>query len=137
MILVDTGPLIGLFDPLDPFHKRSVALLRQIQDPLLTTLPVLTGTFHLLNPGSLGAENLCSFVIQEGLTVWPMDNASLFRSFDLMKRYADHPMDLADASLVAAAETFKTRRIFTIDRDDFETYRVKIGHRYYPFEILR
>jgi predicted nucleic acid-binding protein len=46
-------------------------------------------------------------------------------------------MDLADASLVATAEAFRARRIFTIDRDDFETYRVKIGHRYYPFEILR
>ena len=137
MILVDTGPLIGLFDPLDPFHKRSAALLRQIQEPLLTTLPVLTEAFHLLNPGSQGAENLRSFIVNEGLTIWLMDNTALFRAFDLMKKCADHPMDLADASLVAAAEAFRARRIFTIDRDDFETYRVKIWDRYYPFEILR
>ena len=44
-------------------------------------------------------------------------------------------MDLADASLVAAAEALNTRRIFTIDRKDFETYRVR-GHRHFPLEIV-
>jgi predicted nucleic acid-binding protein len=53
-----------------------------------------------------------------------------------MERYTDHPMDLADASLVVAAEELSTRKIFTFDRSDFETYRVKRGHRYYPFEIV-
>lgn len=137
MILIDTGPLIGLFDPLDPFHKKSVKILQQIHEPLFSTLPVLTEAFHMLNPGSPGAENLRSFIVQEGLSIWAMDDGALFRAFDLMKKYADHPMDLADASLVAAAETLRTKRIFTIDRDDFETYRVKIGQRYYPFEILK
>lgn len=42
-----------------------------------------------------------------------------------MERYADHPMDLADASLVVAAEALGTRRVFTIDRRDFGTYRVR------------
>ena len=53
-----------------------------------------------------------------------------------MERYIDHPMDLADASLVAAAEALGARRIFTIDRRDFETYRVRRGHRHYPVEIV-
>lgn len=137
MILVDTGPLIGLFDPLDPFHKKSVNLLRQIHDSLFSTLPVLTEAFYMLNPGSPGAENLSSFIIKGGLSIWFMDESALFRAFELMKRYADHPMDLADASLITAAERLKTRRILTIDRDDFETYRIKMGHRYYPVEIIK
>jgi uncharacterized protein len=53
-----------------------------------------------------------------------------------MELYADHPMDLADASLVAAAEALSTRKIFTIDRSDFETYRLRRGHRHYPVEIV-
>jgi uncharacterized protein len=117
VILIDTGPIIGLFDPLDPFHKRSVKLLQQIHEPLFSTLPVLTEAFHMLNPGSLSAENLRSFIVNEGLIIWYMD--------------------LADASLVVAAETLRTRRIFTMDRDDFETYHIKIGHRYHPFEIFK
>ena len=53
-----------------------------------------------------------------------------------MEQYADHPMDLADASLIVAAETLKTRKIFTVDRNDFTTYRIRRGHRYLGVEII-
>ncbi len=55
------------------------------------------------------------------------------RAFELMESYADHPMDLADASPIVAAEALGKRKIFTVDRKDFATYRVRRGHR--PFEI--
>ncbi len=53
-----------------------------------------------------------------------------------MEASADHPMDLADASLVVAAETLATRKIFTIDRRDFAAYRIRRGHRNYEVEIV-
>jgi predicted nucleic acid-binding protein len=52
-----------------------------------------------------------------------------------METYADHAMDLAEASLVVATETLRTRKVFTVDRSDFATYRIRQGHGYYPFEI--
>lgn len=45
-------------------------------------------------------------------------------------------MDLADASLIVAAEALGTRKVFTIDRNDFEVYRVRRGHRRYAVEII-
>ena len=45
-------------------------------------------------------------------------------------------MDLADASLVVAAEAFGTRKVFTVDRRNFEVYRVRRGHRHYGLEII-
>jgi uncharacterized protein len=53
-----------------------------------------------------------------------------------MELYADHPMALADASLIVAAEALRTRMIFTIDRSDFATYRIRRGHRCYNVEIV-
>jgi hypothetical protein len=53
-----------------------------------------------------------------------------------MLQYADRPMDLADASLVATAEREDLRRVFTVDRRDFAAYRVKRGHRSYALEII-
>lgn len=102
----------------------------------MTTVPVLTEAFHLLSPASLGAVRLSDFVRRGGVSVWFMNEAALARAFDLMARYRDHPMDLADASLVLAAETLKTQRIFTIDRDDFATYRIELGRRHLSFEML-
>ena len=136
MILADTGPLVALFDPADSDHKRCASILAGIEEPLCTTVPVLTEAFHLLTPGSIGSQRLMDFVVGHGLSVWFLDDTALVRAFELMVRYADHPMDLADASLVVLAESLKLRKIFTIDRNDFTTYRIKQGHRYLPFEML-
>ncbi len=65
-----------------------------------------------------------------------MDSRAIRRSFELMERYVDHPMDLADASLIVAAEVLQTRRVFTIDHNDFFTYRIQRGHRYESFEVI-
>src|SRR5262252_6954921 len=135
MTLVDTGPLVALFDPQDEQHNRCRRVLKEIRDAILTTTPVLTEAFHILGPASIGSDRLREFLEQGGLSVWFLDRPWLVRAFELMERYADHPLDLADASLIAAAESLGTRRIFTIDRNDFETYRVLRGHRYYAVEI--
>ena len=136
MILMDTGPLIALFDPRDREHGRCRATLEAIRVPLVTTLPVLTEAFHILSPESQGSDRLRDFVLMGGASVLFLDHPGLERAFELMERYRDHPMDLADASLIVAAETLETRRVFTLDRRDFETYRVKRGHRHYPVEIV-
>jgi len=44
----------------------------------------------------------------------------------LMEKYQDRPMDLADASLIVAAERLAARYIFTLD-GDFHIYRLIDG----------
>ena len=76
------------------------------------------------------------FVGAGGLQICELDSRDLTRAFELMARYADAPMDLADASLVAAAEKLHARSIFTIDRTDFSFYRIRLGHRHTAFEVI-
>ena len=136
MILVDTGPLVALFDPQDGQHARCVKVLKAIREPIVTTTPVLTEAFHMLGPASIGSDRLREFVESGGLSVWFLGKPALTRAFELMELYADHPMDLADGSLITAAEALGTRRVFTIDRNDFETYRVRRGHRHQSIHIV-
>lgn len=136
MILVDTGPLVALFDPKDEHHSRCRTVLSTINEPICTTVPVLTEAFHILQPDSLGSDRLRDFIVRGGMSVWDVDQQALRRAFELMELYADRPMDLADASLIVAAEVLETRKIFTIDRNDFQTYRVRRGHRHHPVEIV-
>lgn len=75
-------------------------------------------------------------MLKGGVSVWWFDPTTLSRAFELMDVYSDHSMDLADASLVVAAETLATRKVFTIDRKDFAAYRVRRGHRHYAVEIV-
>lgn len=136
MILVDTGPLVALFDPQDAQHERCVKTLKAIKEPLVTTIPVLTEAFHMLDPASVGSDRLRDFIVNGGLSVWFLDRGTVRRAFELMEQYADHPMDLADASLVTAAEAIGTRQVFTIDRKDFAVYRVRRGHRHQAMQIV-
>lgn len=136
MILMDTGPFVALLDPRDGEHERCKAVLQSLTEPLITTTPVLTEAFHLLPAGGRGGANLRTFLRRGGAAVAFLDGALLERCFELMEQYADHPMDLADASLVATAESLKTRRIFTLDRTDFSTYRLRRGRTPQSFEIL-
>jgi uncharacterized protein len=136
MIVVDTGPLVALFDPKDGQHQRSADTLRTLRERLWTTVPVLTETFHMLQPQSVGSDRVREFISRGGLSVWFLDHPTLTRAFELMEQYADHPMDLADASVVAAAEALQTRKVFTLDEADFAAYRIRRGHRLQPVEVI-
>jgi predicted nucleic acid-binding protein len=136
VILTDTGPLIALFDPRDSAHERCIAVLKSIEEPLITTIPVLTEAFHLLDPGSEGSRRLMDFISDGGLSVWFMDDSALVRAFEVMATYADTPMDLADASLITAAERENLLKVFTVDRKGFSAYRIKRGHRYREFQVI-
>ncbi len=117
MILVDAGPLIALIHKDDAHHARCVATLQSITEPLGTVWPALTEAMYLL-----------SFSWKAQVALLTLDGRDMSRARDSMKKYEDLPMDLADAALVAVAERGKIRRIFTLDRRDFEIYRpAKLG----------
>ncbi len=101
----------------------------------VTTIAVLTESFHLLRPPRPRA-GLMDFVLDGHLRVVALDNLDLGRCFELMVQYADAPMDFADASLVAVAERSGIDRVFTLDRRHFAVYRMKRGHRHVPFTIV-
>ena len=128
MVLVDAGPLIALIHADDRHHERCVATLRELDEPLGTVWPALTEAMYLLNFSWKAQEALWEMLERGVVTLLPVEDADLARMHDLMKKYRDLPMDLADAALVAVAEREKVRRIFTLDRRDFAIYRpAKLG----------
>lgn len=136
MIPVGTSRLVAQFDPADRMHARCVDTLNGFAETLSTTLPVLTEAFHLLTPASVGAQCLMEFIEEAGMALWHVADAGLTHAFELMHRYANVPMDLADATLVTAAEASGERKVFTMDRKDCAVYGTRRGHRHLPFEVI-
>lgn len=136
MILVDTGPLVALFDPKEDEHQRCREVLRGLVEPLGSTLPVLTEAFHILSPETIGSDRLREFILEDGLQVLPLDREGMRRAFELMEQYRDHAMGLADASLIAVAESLPTLKLFTLDRKEFSIYRVRRGHQHVAVEMV-
>ncbi len=65
-----------------------------------------------------------------GVEIIPLGIDELVSATDWMERYADRPMDLADASLVVAAMATGVTTVWTLDRNDFETYRLPNRKRF-------
>ena len=123
-VLADTGALLAYLDRSDRWHSACRAAFESFQLPLLTSLAVLTELFHLVGDSRRETELAWAFVRSGTLTVLPIADRDLPALETLMRRYADRPMDLADATLVHLAERESISTVFTVDRDDFETYRI-------------
>ena len=122
-VIVDAGPLVALLDQRDVHHAACVAALRALREPLVTTWPAFTEAMYLLGSSSRGQNALWSRVETGALTLAPLDEGDAPRMRELMEKYRDLPMDLADASLVRIAEREDLTRIFTLERRHFSVYR--------------
>jgi predicted nucleic acid-binding protein len=129
LLLVDTGPLVALADRRDRHHASCVGKLKAYPGRLLTTWAVLTEFSHLA-PTVASTLPLYRWIEQGGLEVLTLGKEELVEAIDWISRYADRPMDLADASLVVAALRTGCSTVWTLDRNDFETYRLPGRRRF-------
>lgn len=123
-VVVDSGFLIGLFDESDRLHGRCRDFLRGYRGRFLTTEAVLTETLALLSTKQqFRCLEWLGDAAQAGLVVVDREPID-FRSVEkLARKYADQPMDFADASVVLLASRTGVREILTADRRDFAVYR--------------
>jgi predicted nucleic acid-binding protein len=129
MTLTDTGPLVALLDKDDSRHADCVAAAGRLPaGPMLTTWPCFTEAMYLL--GAVGGyryqAELWRLQQTGRLLVQDLTAGEVQRAAALMQKYQDRPMDLADASLVAVAETRSLTRVFSLDAD-FHIYRLAGG----------
>jgi predicted nucleic acid-binding protein len=124
-VVVDSGFLIGLFDETDPLHGRCRGFLRDYRGRFLTTEAVLTEALALLSPAQqLRCLDWLGDAAQAGLLVVDREPVDFRAVEKLARKYADQPMDFADASVVLLATRRGVREILTADRRDFAVYRL-------------
>jgi len=135
MIIADTGFFIALGNNGDRYHNLAIQAISTLNEPLLTTYPVITETSYLLaRDGGLAAQFAFLTEVANGaFLIFDLQRPHIYRMVELMRRYANLPMDFADASLVVLAEHLGHGRILTSDRRDFSIYR---WNNTKPFENL-
>jgi hypothetical protein len=125
MIIVDTGFWVALANKNDQYHSVALNCFSKYNESLITTWCVITETCYFLQ-SRRGAEASITFInaMSERLfQVFELQNIHVIRMKQLMNKYRDLPMDLADASLVVLAEEMKTGRILSLDIKDFNIYQ--------------
>ena len=131
-VLLDTSCVVALLDRSERQHRQCVEVISRLDEPLLTCEAVIAEACYLLRDVAQASEAILENV-DRGVFLVPYrltgDAANVKR---LMKKYADCPMDFADACLVDMANDFQTGRILTLD-SDFIIYRWGKNR---PFEML-
>jgi uncharacterized protein len=128
-VLVDSGPLIALFNAADSWHSHVLAWLQtNPQAQLHSTWPVATEVCALLarRIHNEAALDFLRWAQRGGITLQHAVEGSLTEVLRISERFADLPFDLADASIAETAARLKLRHVLSIDAD-FDVYRDRAG----------
>ncbi len=133
-LILDTGPLVAYLRESDQYHEWARQQFQQYRYPFLTCEPALTETAFLLSRygGTRNVEPLLALLTKGALQVTLRLSAEVSRLQELMRRYRNVPMSLADACLVRMAELHPDSTILTLD-SDFLIYR---NHEREPLALL-
>ena len=113
-VAVDTGPLVALFDPSDHDHPQALAFFANPTVRGFVTTAVITEVTHLLDFRRDLPVNFLRWLKRGAFEVEDVAG-DLERIVVLMAKYADVPMDFADATIVAASERLGIRDVATLD----------------------
>jgi len=123
-ILIDSGPLIALFDRSDKFHSASIEFIKQNKSQLITTIASITETLHLLDFSRNAQIDFLAWVNAGAVAIENVTSDDFKRIKELTIKYSDLPMDFADACLVLLGEKLNISSIAMVDRE-FDIYRLK------------
>jgi predicted nucleic acid-binding protein len=131
-VLVDTGFLVALFDSSDDLHNSAkdmlAGLARDRRTTLVSVWPTIVETCFFLDP--LGKGALLQWIERGALRLRPIETGDLAAIADVLMRFAEHNIDLADATLVWLAEAEGALRVLTTDRRDFDMLRTASGRSF-------
>jgi len=116
-ILIDAGPLIGLFDTSDKYHLKALQFIKDYDGILWTTWPVVTEVSHMLDFSANVQIAFLKWIQRGGIQIYNLEPIHLLRIIELSEKFSDVPMDLADASLIVLSEEKKINEIASVNSD--------------------
>ena len=122
--ILDTGPWVALIDRSESRHTECVQWLKKFSGRLYSTEAVLTEVLYILNFSITAQCAALDFVLESVVEIVPSSTDSLMKTKNLMKKYADLPMDFADATMVCLAAETGMQNIATFDQKDFAIYKL-------------
>jgi predicted nucleic acid-binding protein len=138
VIVVDTGVLVAAVNRRDKFHASCAAFLDHTNEPLVVPAMVVTEVCYMLarhrnGGGPKLAATFLDALATENLAVHAPTAADFARIAELVRRYADLPLDAVDAAVITTAERLGASKVATVDRKDF---RIVVPAHRDAFELL-
>ena len=131
-MIVDTSALLAYFDSREPDHAAVAEVLEGSTEPLVVSPYVVAETDYLVATRHGTDAELAALAELAG-GAWDLPAfgaADLAAARELIERYADQSIGVADASLVVLAARYRTKTIVTLDRRHFGVVRPFGGGRF-------
>jgi predicted nucleic acid-binding protein len=135
MILLDTSGLMAALDVRHPSHIAAKAAIQDADGPLLLSPFVLAELDYLIatRVSAAAEQSLLGEVGDGAYRIEPMDAADITEAADVIKRYRDLELGLADASVVVLSRRYDVTDVLTLDQRHFRAIQGSGGR---PFRIL-
>ena len=132
MTIADTSGLLALFNRTEPEHLVVSRLVARLDDPLVVS-PYVVAELDYLVATRVGVD--AELAVLEELAggaydLAHLDVADLSRASEVIARYRDQSIGIADASLLVLADRYRTREILTLDHRLFQVLRPLSGGRF-------
>lgn len=122
-LILDTGPVVALVDRSDPDHERCGELIDSASEIRIIPVCTLVEIEYQLRPWPGGFSRLMADVGAGRLQVHLPDQRELSRASSLVEEYADLPLGLVDATVLACVERLGESKLATLDRRHFSVVR--------------
>ncbi len=120
--LIDSGPIIALFDKSDTYHLKVLDFIKSFKGELITTWSVITEVSYMLDFNLQVQIDFLKWIELGGMKIYDISQNDILQIRVMMEKYIDIPMDLADATLMYLANRENIKDIVSID-NDFDIYR--------------
>ena len=120
--IIDSGPLIALFDGSDKYHNDVLTFMKEYKGKLITSWAVITEVSHMLDFNLQAQIDFLKWCEVGGIEVYNITQDEISNIRVMMEKYIDIPMDLADGTLMYIANKENIKNIVSID-SDFDIYR--------------
>jgi predicted nucleic acid-binding protein len=121
-VIIDTGPLVAFLNKSDKYHDWALTQFSQLNPPFFTCESVISEVCFLLRHTENGPQNVFKLLERELIQIPFKLEAEISTIINLMNKYKNIPMSLADACLVRMCEQIADSTICTLD-SDFKIYR--------------
>lgn len=122
VVLIDSGPIIALFNSKDKFHKSCIKFLKTFKGELISSWPVVSEVIYLLSYSIEAQTDFLEWIERGSIQIIDISITDIRYIKNRMRKYSDLPMDLADASLMCISEKQGIEKIISID-SDFSIYK--------------
>ncbi|MEM6553664.1 MAG: PIN domain-containing protein [Planctomycetota bacterium] len=117
--LIDAGPLVAIVLRRDEHHEAAIELFGSLRKPPITCWPAITEAVYLARHHPRSVEALIEMLQDGSIAITNLIQADIAPVAELMRKYRNLQLQLADACLLQLADRLDLQHIFTFDQRDF------------------